>query len=84
MMSYRLGHWLGQPFLLTEVSLEDHPLSSFAFHDRLLVLPFRGVAEAVLVHRLLDQVAAEAAAELAAEAALFRVVVQESPQAHLV
>ena len=60
-----MGSWLGQLFLLAEVSSEAHPLSPFAFHVRLLVLPFRGVTEAVLVHHQLDRVAAEAATEAA-------------------
>ena len=63
--SYRLGPWLDQPYLLSEVSLEGHPLSPFAFRDQVLVLPFRGATEALPVHHQLDQVAAEAAAEAA-------------------
>ena len=67
--SYRLGRWLGQPFLLAEVSSEKHPLCPFAFHVRHLVLVYLGVAEVVLVHHQLDRVVAEAAEAAAAEAA---------------
>ena len=68
-MSYCLGYWLGKPFLLAEVSSEDHPLSLFAFRTWLLVLTFQRVTELVLVHNPPDPVAVEAAAEAAAEAA---------------
>ena len=66
---------LGQPYLLLEVSLEDHPLSPFAFRDRALVLPYLGGA---VVVQVLGQFVPAAAA--AAVAAVPREVVLESPQ----
>ena len=64
--SYRLG--LGQPYLPSEVSLEDHPLSPFAFRDQVLELSTREVVEVVQVRpQPVQAVAAEAAVEAAAE-----------------
>ena len=67
-MSYRLDHWLREPHLLAEVSLEGHPLSPFAFRDQVLELSTREVVEVVRVRPQPGQaVAAEAAVEAAAE-----------------
>ena len=64
--SYHLG--LGQPYLLTEVSLEDHPLSPFAVRDQVRELSTREVVEVVQVRpQPVQVVAAEAAVEAAAE-----------------
>ena len=66
--SYRLGHWLDQPYLLSEVSLEGHPLSPFAFWDQVLELSTREVLEVFQVRpQPVQAVAAEAAVEAAAE-----------------
>ena len=59
---------LGQPYLLSEVSLEDHPLSPFAFRDQVQELSTREVVEVVQVRpQPVPVVAAEAAVEAAAE-----------------
>ena len=66
--SYRLDHWLDQPYLLSEVSLEGHPLSPFAFRDQVLELLTREVLEVFQVRpQPVQAVAAEAAVEAAAE-----------------
>ena len=76
--SYRLG--LGQPYLLSEDSLEDHPLSPFAFRDQVLVLPHLGGA---VVLQVLGQFVLAAAAVVAvAVAAVPPELVLESPQVH--
>ena len=77
--SYRLGHWLRQPHLLAEVSLEGHPLSPFAFRDQVLVFP---VQEGAVVLRVLGRFVLAAAAAAVAAAAALREVVLESSQAH--
>ena len=77
--SYRLRHWLRQPHLLAEVSLEGHPLSPFAFRDQVLVFP---VQEGAVVLRVLGRIVPAAAAAAVAAAAALREVVLESPQAH--
>ena len=66
LLMYCLGRWLGQPFLLTEVSSDDHPLSPFAFRGRHLVLAYLGVAKVALGQYQSAQVAAEAAVAAAA------------------
>ena len=64
-----MGRWLGQPFLLAEVSSEDHPLSPFTFHDRLLVLAYLGLAGVgLLLHQPVQVAAAEVAAAAVAAA----------------
>ena len=63
-----MGRWLGQPFLLAEVSSEEHTLTPFAFHVRHRVLAYLVVAKVVLVLHQLDRVVAEAAVKAAAEA----------------
>ena len=75
--TYRLGHWLRQPHLLAEVSLEGHLLCPFAFRDQVLVFLVQWGA---VVLRVLSRFV-PAAAAVAAAAAL-REVVLESPQAH--
>ena len=77
--SYRLGHWLRQPHLLAEVSLEGHPLSPFAFRNQVLVFP---VQEDAVVLRVLGRFVPEAAAAAVGAAATLREVVLESRQAH--
>ena len=70
---------LGQPYLFSEVFLEDHPLSPFAFRDQVLVLPH---LEGAVVLQVLGQFvpAAAAAAVVAVAASVPREVVLESPQ----
>ena len=59
---------LGQPYLLLEVSLEDHPLSPCAYRGQVLELSTREVVEVVRVRpQPVQAVAAEAAVEAAAE-----------------
>ena len=71
---------LGQPYLLSEVSLEDHPLSPFAFRDQVLVLPHLG---GVVVLQMLGRFVPAAAAVAAVVAApVPQEVVRESPQVH--
>ena len=71
---------LGQPYLLSEVSLEDHPLSPFAFRDQVLMLPHLGGA---MVLQVLGRfIPAAAAVAVAVAAAVPQEVVRESPQVH--
>ena len=72
-----LGSW--QPYLLSEVSLEGHPLSPFAFRDQVLILPYLLGA---VVLQVLGQFVPAAAPVAAVVAALPREVVRESPQVH--
>ena len=69
-MSYRLG--LGQPYHLSEVSLEDHPLYPFAFRDQVLVFPHLG---GTVVLQVLGRF-------VPAAAAVPQEVVLQSPQVH--
>ena len=73
--SYRLG--LGQPYLLSEGFLEDHPLSPFTFRDQVLVLLH---LEGAVVLQVLGRFVPAAAAAVVAAAAVPREVVLESPQ----
>ena len=63
-----------------EASLEDHPLSPFAFLVQVLVLL---LLESAVVLQVLDQfVPAAAAAAVAAVAAVLREALLEPPQTH--
>ena len=75
--SYRLG--FGQPYLLSEVSLKDLPLSRFAVRYKVLVLLHLGSA---VVFQVLGQCVPAAEAVAAPVAAVRREVVLESPQVH--
>ena len=75
--SYRLG--FGQPYLLSDLSVEDLPLSLFAVRDKVLVLLHLGGA---MVFQVLGQCVPAVEAVAAAVAAVRREVVLESPQVH--
>ena len=70
---------LGQPYLLSEDSLEDHPLSPFTFLDQVLVLQHLG---GTMVLQVLGQFVPVVAAAAAAVAAVPWEVVLESPLVH--
>ena len=81
--SYRLGHWLDQPYLLSEVVLEEHPISPFAFRYPVLVLLLWAGAEVLeLLVRFAPAAAAMVAAAMAAAVAAPRELVLEVPQAY--
>ena len=80
--SYHLGHRLDQPYLLSEVFKEDHPLSPVAFRDQVLVLLLWDGSEVLEVLGRFSPVAAVLVVVVAAAVAAPWEVVLESLQAH--